>query len=219
MVDWIALVVSLVAIFLGMLESKRNHAVWISLLACKAHMSMSRKEHGFARFPQLTICVRNKGISLHGLTAHIQFFDDENIGIVSIPLERSKLNGDTDDFAKGMIAEFTLKSYSINENGKEILRKLKNPKGQGAVLCFYSQNYLCRTFKIKEPPTGWRLRWNIFVAHIQLKMSRTYTHKPSGRKGLYTPRFIPVFNPQLAQVMDFLSMLNRENDSVAEPSA
>jgi len=149
-IDWVnllALTVGVVAVWYTIQESRRNNSVILRAKEC-AFTSTYNEQDERQSFHRLRIVFQNRGIALHDVKVRLVFRVPDRNEIHHIELGRSENQRDHDEFAKGMIAEFDLKSYRHRrEDGRDRLALLKDPIKQRAEIQVLSQDYLAYTFR------------------------------------------------------------------------
>ena len=115
-----------------------------------------------------------------------------------------------DEFAKGMIVEFGLKSYQMSSENKAFLARLKDPREQDAVICVYSQDYLAASFRVG----GWldrlKSRWN----SVAFRFNNLFTRRVGKRKdAIRMYEVLPRFKTFEQHIKDFVNWTLREEVS------
>src|SRR4051812_7116632 len=111
-VDYTAVITSWIAIWYTIRESKHNNSVVLKLRHCAASGHWNAGENKGEAFNSLSILVENRGLSLYDLQASIRFSGFDGTGSFNFQLvNRGKKKGG--EFAKGMVAEFGIKSYEF----------------------------------------------------------------------------------------------------------
>lgn len=212
--DLVAVATSLVAIWYTMRESRRSNCVVLKIKHCTASLTQAIDECGGQCFDDLKLVIQNNGIALHHVHAAIEFRGSNGYGWLSLPLRRRKRSGDRDEFAKGMIVEFGLKSYELNETDLTFIKLLRDPKKQGATIGIYSQDYLAATFRIGGYWDRVRCRWNKWA----FRFNNLFTHKigndKEGPDVIRTYDILPMLTTLAPRVLEFVR--STEKGSVAD---
>lgn len=171
--DPIAFLVSLFAVWSAYTETRKNNNTLVQILRCKSTARASLKENRGQIFTELSVLIRNQGISLHDPKMSLNFREKTGYGQLSLPLKRrDERTGEHSEFARGMIAEFGLKSYELNPGDRQFLENLVDLAKQDARFTLYSQGYLAKEFLV------WRLRyrlavkWNALAYHFNRMFDR-----------------------------------------------
>lgn len=204
MVDWIALLVALVSIWVTVREVHRNNAVCLKIDECSAQYSRSIHENNCQPFSQFRVRIRNQGIPLYRVFATISYRGRDGSGTISVSLRRIALEGDRDEFSKGMIAEFAFKSHEMKPEDKAFLSSLESLRKQNARLDIYSQNYLCASFPIADRTARMKSRWNAFANKLNFLLRRRVGKSDAGHDIIHIPQILPVFKAELDKLATFI---------------
>jgi len=218
LVDWLAFAVSLVAIFVTFRELRRNNAVCLVVEDCRAFSQQAIGKNNGQLFDQFTVRVRNKGMSVYGLTAAICFNGPDGSGRITCPMRRQRLAGDADELCKGMIAEFYFKSFELSDLERAFLLSLKSPRAQNARLNFYSQSYLCASFPIETRYTWIKKKWSDVAFRVNNAFTRKVGRSREGMDIIHTPNMLPVAKPRLEKLRVFLESLRETESDSKSPS-
>ena len=171
-VDPLALFVAACAFYLAWKESRRNNSVSLSIEQCFNDSIQTAHENDGKLFDRFVFMVKNRGVSLFGVTMAVSFRGRDGRGWLTIPMMSAE-SGETTEFARGMVGRFYLKSYLLDDD-IGLLRMLRDPKNQWACLKVYSQNYTAYSFRIggfwERVKTGWNaiaIRLNKFVRYSE----------------------------------------------------
>lgn len=210
-VDLCALFVSVLAFTYAAIEIRRNNSVVLKIRECRCTYSHCA-ENGGQPFSEFQIVIQNCGISLHHPQVAFSFRDGDGFGNSTFPLEHRPMFGDgSTEFAKGMIAEFSVKSYELDENRRQFLMMLSDCRRQDAAICVYSQGYFAKEFGAGGFTDRMKHAWNEFAYKINSWFERTI-ELPGGRKGLKTFIFLPRFTVIGFPVSRFIENIRREHD-------
>jgi hypothetical protein len=215
MVDWLALMVALISIWITFREVRRNNAVCLEIVSCECKSTQSANENGCVPFSQFTIQLRNKGIALHSISMRLGFRGLDGSGLFSFPLIRSKLTGDRDEFSRGMIAEFYLKSYQLKQKEVAFIKMLVDSRKQDAVFNVYSQDFCCYRIPINTKRATIARFWNHCAVWVNLRFTRNLRKTPDGLPLLYTPTILPLFRADLKKLDEFISDLRHESPNAS----
>src|SRR4051812_37839111 len=107
-VPWIALSVSVFALFLAYNNYRLSHTVVVEVFRCEASCVTSIYEGTYYHF---TIYLRNIGIPLHDVGMSLCYRPPSTGGTATLPMQTRDNHARREgQFAKGMIAEFTFRS-------------------------------------------------------------------------------------------------------------
>lgn len=210
MVDWLALLVSLVAIFVTFRELRRNNSVCLYVEDCQSFSRQSERENNRQFYNQFVVKIRNQGMSVYGLSAAICFRSPDGGGTMTCPIRRKPLSGDRDEMCKGMVAEFYLKSFELSGIEKGFLSVLKSTRTQNATLNFYSQNYLCASFPIYRRSVWCKKKWNYFAHRINYAFTRQVGRSAEGMAIVHTPTLIPSFKIGIDRLNEFIALIQED---------
>lgn len=219
LVDWLAFAVALLAIWIALRESKRNSSVWITIEDCVSDASLSVSENNCQLFHRFSVKIRNHGIPLYGLSVAICFRGVDGSGTLSFPIRRMDLAGDRDEFSRGMISMFQLKSYEMSTQEKNFLGLLESIRKQDATLNFYSQNYLCASFAIHSRTTWLKSTWNRLAWRFNHMLTRRVGRNKEGHDIIRTPQVMPVFKIRLDKLTEFIKSIKQEAEQCDGPKA
>ncbi len=157
-----ALVVSVVALWLTWLESRRNNSPIVKVKACRGNRSLSR-QHGWQEAQEFVIALHNRGISLWDMKVYLEFRGEQIIGGGAYEMTpRSKSEGQfvrsvpviaeptpekhPAEFARGMIAEFEITSRKLypgvtSEDFVAWFSQLTDARKQRARITIHSQDF------------------------------------------------------------------------------
>jgi hypothetical protein len=125
-------------------------------------------------FNEFSVLIRNQGISLHDPNLDLSFHEKDGFGTVGLPLKRrDERTGQHSEFARGMIAEFSLISYEIDPESRKTLQRLVDLAGQDACLTLYSQGYLAWVRHAGRFRDRLAAKWNAFAYYFNLSFRGT----------------------------------------------
>jgi len=189
-------------------ESQKASRVLLKVKKCSFEGTKSANENNQDMFFVFRIVVQNRGISLHTVCMSLSFVMENGGGMVNIPLMRKHLKEcNTDEFARGMIGEFYLKSCELDEAQKKILCVLKNSKKQNACLCVYSQDYLAKCFEIWKLSEAIKMKWNSLAIRVNTRFERRVGTNPEGMPVVKSYRILPVLTTIKPHIMSFIESL------------
>lgn len=162
--------------------------------------------------------IRNQGIPLHEVKASLNFTGPDGHGRFNLPLKRRKPDGERHEFAKGMLAEFGLRSDNLDELESGFLSDLPDPKAQDAEICVFSQDYLAHRFRIGAGFDDWKSRWNQLAYRINWMFDRR-VKGADGAVLLHTREVLPILQTIGPKLMTFRKWIERETTSNPEPAA
>lgn len=139
-VDPAACVLAVIAIVFAWRVERRNNISILKVLDTTGGIKASAEENQFKQFAHFTVLMRNVGISLHNPAVALTFGDIGGKAGIRILMKRTDENPTgTSEFARGMIAEFSFKSYGLPTSTRDFLAALEAPRKQAARLIVYSQ--------------------------------------------------------------------------------
>ncbi len=185
-IDPIALFTSLFAIWFAYTETRKSNNILVQILRCHSTEKFSNENQGRG-FTELSVLVRNQGISLHDPKMSLNFRDKAGYGRLSLPLKRrDERTGEHSEFARGMIAEFGLKSHELRPGDRQFLANLADLAKQDACFSLFSQGYLARVFRVGRLRDRLAARWNSFA----YKFNRMFDKK-IGDSGVKETAILP----------------------------
>ena len=205
-----ALIIASIALCITCFELRRNHKVVVKIKKVSGHYTTSY-ENNKKTFSELNIIIENKGIVLFNPELFLSFNSlDIRGGLISFALNREKPSiTSNDDFARGMIAEYYLKSYKLEEDEKALLKKLKDPAKQRPRLCLYSQGYLVKVFKYNKFIELLKTKWNSLSFKINLKFNKEIGKNLEGMPIIRSRKILPRFGVIISwAVMNFINYPN-----------
>jgi len=133
--DPASFVLALFAIWLAIHESRKSNKVILTIRECRHSRQTSINENAAQGFFQFTVLLVNHGISLHDLEVLLVFTGESGVDRWTIPMRNVNASrGTHNEFAKGMIADFRLKSYQMSQGDIDCLQTVKDPTRQNAWL-------------------------------------------------------------------------------------
>jgi len=159
--DPFALFVAVLALWFAIRESRRNSSVVLRVRDCSFSYPQRLDENNAQHFGEFRVLIRNEGVALYAPQLRLSFLEITGYGIASMTVKRRGGSGDGEgSFQRGMIAEFSIKSYELDENDIRFLCRLENPAKQKAALCVYSQGYLARAIAVVTWAERIKSLWN-----------------------------------------------------------
>jgi hypothetical protein len=143
-INWniITLIIALLALWVAYADYRRNNFTIIRLRDCTCSYTQSIDENACQTFCHFRIIIQNLGIPLHDVHMSLSFSGKDGSGRLNLPLKASEQITVPGQFAKGMIAAFSLKSHQLDKGGVAFLTALEDAKKQAASLCLYSDGFL-----------------------------------------------------------------------------
>lgn len=171
-VDPFAFVIALVALWIAFRESWRNNRSVVRVIEC--HISY-RKLNGP---PTVKIAIQNLGISLHNVSLWLRYECGDPASYCGTPFRRRRSEGcSSDEFSKGMIAEFEVDVDDMDFLQHQSLWVASKPCSRNHALEVRSQGYTVKSIPLSG---GWRLRavgwWNRFAHTVNDWMPSRYSH-------------------------------------------
>ena len=182
-VDLVASILAIIALVFAIRVERRNTMPGAKLICCDGHTSgMSVAENRGQPFHEFRVRIRNVGIALHNTTAHLVFNDAGDVSVFSSQMRRlTEIPGDHEEFAKGMIAEFAIKSYDLDPSWVARLLELTDPHKQRARIVLKSQGFDAVVLPIGGRIEKLRGTWNRWAFKINQRFWRKRRTK-SGRE-------------------------------------
>jgi hypothetical protein len=210
-IDYIALIVALWALWYTIRESHHNNNVVLKILEFQASYRQATEENRGQPFHLVKLLIRNHGISLHNLRVILAYDATINRGGGSISVQFShKPLPDGSEFAKGMVAEFVLKSYELEKHEIEMLKLIKNPSKQHAKLCIYSQNYLAYQIRIGGMIDYLKSKWNSFAFSVNRMLTSKIGTSDDGIPVIRTFKILPTFIAREQNLANFLEGISED---------
>lgn len=209
--DFIAVATAVIALWYTGYESRRNNRVVLRIREFQSSGRQAVGENNEELFHFLKLVIENRGISLHNIRATIGF---QPMGIgggwFNFALNRQGLSGDRDEFARGMVAEFKLKSYEFEPHDFSFVRMIENPTQQNAKICVYSQDYLAHEFQIG----GWVERklkspWNQFANWFNRQFTTNLGKNAEGCDVIRERRILPTFLTLEWKLQNFVKSVSK----------
>src|SRR5438552_11719246 len=114
--SWITapLIIALVALWLAYSNYRRNNFAIIRVRDCACSYTQSIHENRGQPFYHFRLVIQNLGIPLHNLRMSLSFSGKDGAGRLTFPLKASEESALREgEFAKGMITDFSLKSFQL----------------------------------------------------------------------------------------------------------
>jgi hypothetical protein len=227
-VDPMALVVGVVAIWFVWEETCRNNTPIVKVTKCEGSGQQSVYENNGKFFQQLRITVHNRGISLWNVGVAVEFWMEDrgsmrwflspHVDENSPPPNESP--GGPVEFARGMVAEYSIKSYKCTRPGIfEPFFRLKDAGKQQAGICVFSQGNLAYRVRVGG---GWdrlKSRWNRFAHSINSRFDKTIEQPGEPCPLLVEGGILPTFFVLEHGIMSFVRGLKSEQQLNAAGTA
>ena len=212
--DPIAFLTSIFAVWFAYTESKKNNNVIVKIYECTSMDSGdARVDRGI--YTEFRVLVRNQGLSLHDPSMRLAFTDKNGCITFSFPLKRrDEKTGDHSEFSKGMIAEFSLRSYEIDRKDIGFLSQIKDLTRQNVRLVLFSQGYLAAQFRIGGRRDRLALRWNRFAFSFNRRFDRRV-----GDHGVKWTTILPEVRELSVPVRFFVQQITQPSASGSAVSA
>ena len=202
MLEISSFIIAVVAIIYTILESRRNNKVIVRIINVSNSYCIRENENSEKPFNHFLIILKSYGLPLHNMEAKL-VFSVENYGTKSFSLSCADNIEQINEFQKGMISEYHLKSYDLDERGIAMLADLKDPFNQKAKLNLYSQGYLALSIRIGRIKDQLKSKWNKvafgtdkIIGRIIIGKNYDISQKPDG--------YLPKFNPTSKHILDFI---------------
>lgn len=136
------------------------------------------------------------------------FRGKDGSGTMTFPLRRKGEAGDgRDQLAKGMIAEFFLKSHQLSVHDGMFLSSLEDLALQDARLCLYSDGYFATEWRLCTFWDRLKEKWNRFALRINFKTLREVGKNNAGEPVVKQYRILPTFRVLGAHLRQFIAGL------------
>jgi len=206
--DPIVCVVAVLALWFAFYELRSNNNVVLRVKECRGSVMESVYENREQEFAYLSVVIRNHGICLHDLAVSLSFCVERGGGRMSLGLVRAEgRTSQHDQFSKGMVAEFSLKSYELEPGDTDMFLYLKKPREQLAAFDVWSQGFIARQFRIGGFRDRIARRWNPIAYRFNRLFKKRTGTSPEGFPVVRTPKILPVLPALDQQVMSFISSL------------
>ncbi len=189
--DPFACTLALIAIFYAIWEARKNNVIILKMKEFSFSGVQSVDENDGEKFVCLRVVILNKGMTLHNVKLFLSYTHFSGLGRVSVPVPINETIYNKGDFARGMLAEFVIKSYKY-KNCDMLLETLNNVEKQNVTLCLYSQNYLAKEF-----------RFDNFFKDVERKLKKMPNYK-------FFKLHLGNFRKESLQL--FIDVLKRERD-------
>jgi hypothetical protein len=216
--EWTILVVTavgalaaLIAALTAWRESRRNNSVVLKVVKCVGSLTESVDENKERAFTEFSVLIRNRGLPLYGMTAKLVFHEVGRLGSLHIALKNRSEAGPDGIFAKGMLAEFSLKSYDLGDDGCKMLAPVVNARKHRASLCVYSQGYQAAEFPLTSLFDPLRMKWNRTAVGFNGLFDRQVGVNERGTPIVKSYRLLPLFPVPAMHLDVFLSHIRREH--------
>ena len=204
--DPITFCIALLALLLTYMECRRNSRVILEVLQTRCCFTQSLDKNDGRPFSNFMILMRNSGISLHSVHAVLSFREPNGASRINVPFQvRSSHASAAGEFARGMIVEFGLKSYSLRPFEASLLLSLRCPRIQGATVAIYSQEFFVKRFRIGGMRDRILTSWNRLAFLINGAFA---THVKLGRPAQSILRTREIMRLQPALDTDVMNFIN-----------
>jgi len=207
-------VVAVTALWFALYELRSNNNVILRIDECHGSEVTDLDENHGKTFAELSIVIRNRGLCLHDLAASLSFCGEWGAGHLNFPLTRIGRKADShDEFSRGMVATFTLKSYELDLGDIHMLQGLGSPRERDATLNIWSQGFLAKQFRIGGLRDRLAQRWNRTAYSFNHVFERRTGTNPEGMPVVKMPEIIPYRPTVERQVVNFIVSLERLRSS------
>jgi hypothetical protein len=210
-IDIIALFVAVLALWFTINEARKNNCIILDIKKCEGSSCQSIDENKCQYFHYLKVLIRNKGIALFNVQLALTFQLPNYGGEMSFFLKRKDDNTlEQNNFSRGMIAEFDLKSYLCHPHTLNSLMKLTDLAKQNACFRIYSQGYLAKEIRVSTQYERLKLKWNHW-AYLFNKIFDKTIEREGNCPLLITSNYLPKFNTVAEHVKYFISCLKEDS--------
>jgi hypothetical protein len=210
--DPLAGLLSIIAIWFAWRVEVRNTTACAQTVECRGGSMMSVDENNADLFQFFRIRIRNLGIPLYNPTAHLVFWVDDEQGCGTFSFQMRRLtNGlsDHQEFAKGMIAEFVIQSYQLNDHGIPNLLRLVDSETQNARIVIDAQGFEAVVLPLVTRVERLRNTWNRWAGRINMRFWRRRITK-TGEERLDAREILPTFARHGFALEHFVEGIRRE---------
>ncbi|MCX5658848.1 MAG: hypothetical protein NTW19_03900 [Planctomycetota bacterium] len=138
---------------------RRAHSIVIRLLEVNSSTVEQVGANNQDRFNQLVVRLMNVGMPLSSATIHVRGLTPEGwLSVQLHPIRNGSILANADEFTleKGMVAEFRLRSFEIDEWAKATVGQLRS--ASSLCVTVSSNGHQADEFAIGR--CAWRMRWN-----------------------------------------------------------
>lgn len=206
-------IVAIIALWLALCSFKSNNHVCLSVIGCSSSARQTLGENSEKIFYHFVLRIKNKGICLHSPTVKIRVRKKDE-GSFTFQLVRKAQQKDlVNEFAKGMIAEFYLKSYQLDKEMISYLGDLAEASQKDACLEVYSQGYLVKTLRASGIWDRTKDKWNGIAFNLNRRFDREIGKTPQGIPMIKPGKILPKFTIVLGfRLNNFLQAMKRESN-------
>ncbi len=204
------LIVAVLALWIARSNYRRSNLPVLNIEECSCSHIQGIEENECQLFCYFRVLVRNLGIPLFDVAMTLVFREKNGHGKLTFPLKRKgKTNDRMDQFAKGMIAEFFLKSYELSRHEIGMLSVLENPSMQEATLCLYSDGYLTMKWRLGGYWERCIQKWNRVAFRVNWALRREIGKNEKGLGIIKQPRVLPTLQVKAFHIAQFTDSLRR----------
>jgi len=242
----VALIVSVIALWLTWLESRRNNFPIVKIRTCRGIKSLSR-QHGWQESPEFVIALHNRGISLWDIKVYLEFLDEHLICSGSYDMSPRSRNEEQCvglvplisqptpekcpvEFARGMIAEFEITSQKhypgvTSESFFAYFSQLEDARKQRARITIHSQDFQVCSILISGVCDRLKGRWNRLADKINSRFNKMIEN-PYGNSGqeildnapfLIPGKILPTFLTLEDKLMAFVWYVRQQQQQPTKP--
>ena len=188
---------------------RRSNNVVVGLESFKQSFHSTVGENSAEMFCEVRVLLRNLGIPMHDVSMWLHFEGEGGKGTTELQMGYKK-SGDgvhKGQFAKGMMAEFFLKSYTLSDFGRRAVEGLKDARSQRARLIVKSDDYTAAVIPLYSRWAIVKQLWNVPAQWLNAKRAQRYFKKKNPSHRL---RLIPCFKLVEEQVRRFAEGCRKE---------
>ena len=215
--DPFALFVAVLALWFTIRESRRSNSIILKVEDCSRSYSQNIDENRQQPFGEFRILIRNRGVPLFDPVLQLSFLETDGGGVASMAIIRRNDGGDgTAQFQRGMIAEFSIKTYELNEHDIHFLCRLNDAAKQRATFRVYSQGFLAKSIPV--------VSWGGRIKSLWNKAAVWFNYRDLRKKGagiqvhqVDPKRYVlPAFSTLAFPLERFIESLRKEHGKSVE---
>lgn len=203
-------VLAILALWVSYTNYRRsNHAV-VRVQNCECSFRSSVDENGGQLFAHFRVRLQNLGIPLHDLRMSLNFRGQDGSGRWSIPLRTDGAETlRAGQFAKGMITEFSFRSYQLTAADVALLATLLDARRQAAALTLFAGGFWAWEYRLDGWDVPVKRAWNRLAGWLNGLISWRVGTNREGHPIVWYFTPLPVFLLPYRQADQFVTHLSR----------
>jgi hypothetical protein len=198
-VSAVSLAVCALCLVIALAEMAHNNRVILKVLSCESTYIQSLRENKSQPFWEFKIRLRNQGISLYDPLMALCFRDSREAASCTFPIKRRDgREQEPREFARGMIAEFYLRSSELTPADMPMLGMLKDFQFQEAELVVASQGYTVHRIRMGGFRDRLATRWN----RLAYKVNKRFDRVKDGV--VHSGHVLPIYLAIASKLSDFI---------------